>query len=88
MKLNALSLLRRRLNQIDPRWWRLFAHINTSLEAGNNNNQMEEPQTSDDDFDRDSLEQPSLESPIHEGFPSISQVVPYPPDIQETPTQV
>ena len=49
---------------------------------------MEEPQTSDGDSDRDSLEQPSLESPIHEGSPPISQVVPYPPDIQETPTQI
>ena len=49
---------------------------------------MEEPQTSDGDFDRDSLEQPSLESPLREGFPLILQVVPYPTDIQETPTQV
>ena len=49
---------------------------------------MEEPQTSDGDFDRDSLEQPNLEFPICEGSPPISQVVPYPPDIQETPTQV
>ena len=85
----TLSLpLRRRLNQIDPRRWRQFARINTSLEAGNNNNQTEEPRTSDSDFDRDSLEQPNLESPIREGSPPISQVVPYPPDIQETPTQV
>ena len=80
--------LRRQLNRIDPRQWRLFAHINTYLEVGNNNNQMKEPQTPNGDFDRDSLEQPSLESPIHEGFPPISQVVPYPADIQETPTQV
>ena len=49
---------------------------------------MEEPQTSNGDSDRDSLEQPILESPIHEGSPPISQVVPYPPIIQETPTQV
>ena len=49
---------------------------------------MEEPQTYDSDFDRDSLEQPNWESPIREGSPPISQVVPYPPDIQETPTQV
>ena len=49
---------------------------------------MEVPQTSDDDSDRDSLEQPNLESPIHEGSPPISQVVPYLPDIQETLTQV
>ena len=77
-----------RLNRTDPRRWRPFAHINTSLEEGNNNNQTEEPQTSDGDFDRDSLEQPSLKSPIREDFPPISQVVPYPPDIQETPTQV
>ena len=49
---------------------------------------MEEPHTSDSDSNRDSLEQPILESPIHEGSPLISQVVPYPPDIQETPTQV
>lgn len=49
---------------------------------------MEEPQTSDGDLDRDSLEQPNLDSPIHEGSLPISQVVPYPPDIQETLTQV
>ena len=49
---------------------------------------MEEPQTSDGDSDRDSLEQPNLESPIREGSPPISQVVPYLPIIQETPTQV
>ena len=49
---------------------------------------MEEPQTSDGDSDRDNLKQPNVESPIREGSPPISQVVPYPPDIQETPTQV
>ena len=49
---------------------------------------MEEPQTFDGDSDRDSLEQQSIESPIREGFPPISQVVPYPVDIQETPIQV
>ena len=49
---------------------------------------MEEPQTYNGDSNRDSLEQLSLESPIREGSPPISQVVPYPPDIQETLTQV
>ena len=49
---------------------------------------MEEPQTSDGDSDRDSLEQPNLECLIREGSPLISQVVPYLPDIQETLTQV
>ena len=47
---------------------------------------MEEPQSSDGDSDRDSLEQPNLESPIHEGSPPVSQVIPYVPIIQETRT--
>ena len=80
--------LRRHLNRTDPLRRRPFAHRNTSLEAGINNNRTEEPETSDGDSDRDSLEQPNLESPIREGSPPISQVVPYPPDIQETLTQV
>ena len=49
---------------------------------------MEEPQTSDGDSDTDSLEHLILESPIREGSPLVSQVIPYPPIIQETPTQV
>jgi hypothetical protein len=76
------------LNRTNTLWRRPFAHRNTSVEVGNNNNQTEEPQTSNNDFDRDSLEQPNLESPIHEGSPLISQVVPYPSVIQETLTQV
>lgn len=76
------------LNGIDPRGLRSFANKNTHIEEGNNNNHSEEPQISGDAFDRDSLEQQSIESPIHEGFPPISQVVPYPVDIQETPIQV
>jgi hypothetical protein len=84
----TLSLpLRRCLNRTNPLRWRPFEHRNTSLETRNINNQTEEPQTSDGDFDRDSLEQPNLESPIREGSPPISQVVPYPPVIQETLTQ-
>ena len=76
------------LNRTDPLRRRLFALRNTSLGRGINNNQTEEPQTFDDDSDRDSLEKPDLVSPICEGSPPISQVVPYPPIIQETPTQV
>ena len=54
----------------------------------NNNNHLEEPQISDGASDRDSLEQQSIESPIREGFPPISQAVLYPVDIEETPIQV
>ena len=49
---------------------------------------MKKPLISDSASDRDSLEQQSIKSPIQEGFPLISQVVPYPVDIQETPIQV
>ena len=85
----TLSLpLRRRLNRTNPLRRKPFAHKNTSLGTRNNNNQTEEPQTSDGDSNRDSLEQPSLESPIHEGSPPVSQVIPYPPIIHKTPTQI
>ena len=83
----TLSLpLKRHLNRTNPLRCRPFPHRNTSLGRGINNNQMEEPQTYDSDSDRDSLEQPNVESPIHEGSPPISQVVPCTPIIQETPT--
>lgn len=61
---------------------------NTPIEQ-KNNNQVEEPQISDDTSERDSLEQRNNRgSPIREGSPPISQVVPYLVDIQETPRPV
>ena len=85
----TLSLpLRRRLNRTDPLRPRSFVHKNTSIGRRINTNQSEEPQASDGDYNGDSLEHPNLESPIREGSPPISQVIPYPPIIQETPTQV
>lgn len=53
-----------------------------------NNNHFEEPQISNGTSKRDSLEQQSIGSPIREGFPPISQVIPYSVDIEETPRLV
>ena len=52
-----------------------------------NRNQIEEPQISNGTAERDSLEQ-NLVSPIKEGSPPISQVIPYSIDIEETPRPV
>jgi hypothetical protein len=79
--------LRRRLNITDPHGLRSFENTNTLVEVANNNH-FEEPQVFDDTFERDSLEQQSIGSPIREGFPPISQVIPYFVDIEETPRQV
>ena len=62
--------------------------MNTLIEE-TNNNQVEEPQIYDDTSERDSLEQQNnLGSPIREGSPPISQAIPYPVDIEETPRSV
>ena len=76
--------IRRRLNRTDPQRLENTENTNTLVEQ-TNNNQVEEPKISDDTSERDSLEQRNnLGSPIREGSHPISQVVPYPVDIQET----
>lgn len=80
--------IRRRLNRTDPRRFENTENTNTPLEQ-TNNNQVEEPQISYDTSERDSLEQRNkLRSPIREGSPPISKVVPYPVYIQETPRSI
>ena len=70
--------VKRRLNRNDPRRWENPENTNTPLEQ-TNNNQVEEPQISEETLERDSLEQQNnLGSSIREGSPHISQVVPYP----------
>ena len=76
-----------RLNGTNPHRLRSFENTNTHVEAVNNNH-FEEPEIYDGTSERDSLEQQSIGSPIREGFPPISQVIPYPVDIEETPRQV
>ena len=76
------------MNRTGPLRPRSFVHRNTSVGRRINTNQSEEPQASDSDSNRDSLEHLNSESPIREGSPLVSQVIPYPPIIQETPTQV
>ena len=80
--------LRRCRNRTDPLRPGPFAPKHTILGSRINTNWSEEPQVFDGDSDRDSLEHPHFESPIREGSPPISEVVPYPPLIQETPPQV
>ena len=48
--------IRRRLNRTDPRWLENSENTNTPLEQ-TNNNQVEEPQISDDTLEIDILEQ-------------------------------
>ena len=80
--------LRRGRNQTDPLRSQPFAPRHTIVGRRSNTNRSEEPQISDGDSDRDSLEHPHFESPIREGSPPVLQVVPYPPIIHETPPQV
>ena len=64
--------IRRRLNRSDPQRLENTKNTNTHLEQ-TNNNQVEEPQISDDTSERDNLEQQNnLGSPIREGSPPIS----------------
>ena len=79
--------LRRRLKKTNPRGLRSFENTNTLVVAVNNNH-FEEPHISDGTLERDGLEQQSIGSPIKEGFPPISQVIPYSIDIEETPRPV
>jgi hypothetical protein len=79
--------LRRRLNKTDPHGLRSFENTTTHIEVVNNNH-FEEPQVSDGTTERDSLEQQSIGSRIREGFPPISQVIPYLIDIEDTSIQV
>ena len=52
-------------------------------------NQTNQPQISDETSKRDSLEQQNnLGFSLREGSPPISQVVPYPVDIEKTPKSV
>ena len=63
-------------------------NTNTLIEQ-TNNNQVKEPPISNGTLERDSLEQQNnLGSPIREGSPPISEVVPYPIDIKETPRHI
>ena len=79
--------LRRRLNGTDPHGLRSFESTITYIEAVNNNH-FEEPQVSDNTSKRDNLEHQSIGSLIGEAFPPMSQVIPYPVDIEETQIQV
>jgi hypothetical protein len=80
--------IRRRLNRTDPRRLENIENTNTLIEQ-TNNNQVEEHQIFYDTLERDSLEKRNnLGPPIREGYPPISQVVPYPVDIQETPRPI
>ena len=83
-KINRPLPIRRRLNRTDPRGLGNIENTNTLIEE-THNNQLEEPQIFDDTSKRDNLEQKKLGSPIREGFPPISQVIPYFVDIEETP---
>lgn len=79
--------IRRSLNRNDPHGLGHIENTNTLIEE-TNNNQIEETQISDDTSERDSLEQQNLGSPIREGSPPISHVIPYSIDIEETPRSV
>jgi hypothetical protein len=86
-EINRHLPIRRRLNRTDPHGLENIENTNTLIEE-TNNNQVEEPQISDGTSEGDNLEQQNLGSPIREGSPPISQVVPYPVDIEETPRPV
>ena len=71
-EINRPLPIRRRLNRTDPQRLENTENTNTLIEQ-TNNNQVEEPQISDDTSERDSLEQQNdLGSPIREGSPPIS----------------